>query len=263
MAWIKIDRKITDHWIWNNPVFLKAWITLIIAVNYEEKKSLIHGELISCKRGQSLFSLNTWVKQFGKGWTVQKVRTFFELLKNDSMIEVEGLRKTTRLTICNYESYQEVQQTNNTQRTDKQHTDNTQITSTKEYKELKKKSKIVEGENWRTNFDIYLDDLRRDYLEIKNDLVWISEKQKYHPNLNIPLTLEKSCVEFWATKKGWANKKKSKIEEPDWKATLTNALSQPQNKVYNGKNNNNPSLPSETEFIDAVKQGYINAANGN
>ena len=126
-----------SHWIAKNSDYFFAWSMILMNVNFEDKKVLIHGELIECKRGQSLNSLQTWVKIFGKGWTIQRVRTFLNLLKNDSMINIEGLRKTTRLTVCNYEYYQGEQQTNNTQTTDKQHTNNRQITTTKEYKESK------------------------------------------------------------------------------------------------------------------------------
>jgi len=141
-GWIKLHRKIFEHWIMKNPHYFKAWITMLIIVNYDDKKCLIHGEVIECKRGQSILSLDSWVKIFSNGWTKQKVRTFFELLKNDSMIELEGLRKTTRLTICNYDNYQIEQHTNNTQRTRKQHTDNTQVTPTKELEEVKKEKNI-------------------------------------------------------------------------------------------------------------------------
>lgn len=137
-GWIKLHRKIAQHWIYKNSDYVKAWICILITVNYEDKKVLIHGELIECKRSQSLLSLLSWAKLFGKNWTIQKVRTFFELLKSDSMIITEGLPKTTRLTVCNYDDYQTEQQTDNTQITFKQQTDNTQITTTKEVKEVKK-----------------------------------------------------------------------------------------------------------------------------
>lgn len=47
------------------------------------------------------------------------------------MIEVEGLQKTTRITICKYDDYQNKQHTDNTQITHEQHTDNTQIDTNK------------------------------------------------------------------------------------------------------------------------------------
>lgn len=80
-------------------------------------------------------SLKSWAKQFK--WTIQQVRTFFKLLEKDLMITSEGMRKTTRITICNYESYQETQHTDNTQITHKQHTTNTQITTNKNDKKEK------------------------------------------------------------------------------------------------------------------------------
>jgi hypothetical protein len=123
-GWITIHRKIKEHWIWDDAVYLKAWLAILLTVNHEDNKVLIEGELIECKRGQSLLSLTGWSKCLGKKWTIQRVRTFFNLLKKDKMIEVEGLRKTTRVTICNYDTYQIKQQTNNKEITRRQQGDN-------------------------------------------------------------------------------------------------------------------------------------------
>lgn len=128
-GWITIHRKIKEHWIWDDATYLKAWIAILLTVNHENNKVLIEGELIECKRGQSLLSLNGWAKCFGKRWTIQRVRTFLKLLKDDTMIEVEGLRKTTRVTVCNYDTYQINQQTNNRQITRSQQGDNKEITT--------------------------------------------------------------------------------------------------------------------------------------
>lgn len=128
-GWISLHRKMMEHWIWKDANYLKAWIAIIMIVNHEDKKILIENELIDCNRGQSLNSLASWANIFGNNWSIQKVRTFFDLLKKDSMINTEGLRKTTRLTVCNYELYQNLQQTNNRQTTDKQQADNKQITT--------------------------------------------------------------------------------------------------------------------------------------
>lgn len=118
-GWIKLNRKIMDHWICENPLYFKAWIQMIMSVNHQDNTSLINNELIQCKRGQSLLSIQNWCKLFGKEWSIQKVRTFFKLLQNESMIVTSGLQKTTRLTICNYDFYQSDQQTNNEQTTTK------------------------------------------------------------------------------------------------------------------------------------------------
>lgn len=127
-GWILIHRRIENHWIWDESQYLKAWIKIILTVNCKDAKVLIQGDLIECKRGQSLLSLAGWVKMFGKKWTIQRVRTFFELLKDDKMITTKGLRKTTQLTVCNYDTYQKPQQATNRQ-----------LTTNKEGKELKER----------------------------------------------------------------------------------------------------------------------------
>ena len=93
------------------------------------------------------------------------------------------------------------------------------------------------SENWKTNFEIYIQDLRNAFNSIKNDTEFIESMQKYHNNLDIILTIEKSCVKYWATMEGWEKKRKSKIENIDWKKTFKNGLDQSFNKVYKQKDN--------------------------
>lgn len=146
-GWIKLHRKITEHWIFSNPHYFRAWVIMLFTVNYEPKKCLISGLLVECDRGQSVLSLESWVDLFGVSkksgaWTFQKVRTFFDLLEQDGMITKENMIKTTRITICNYNTYQEVQQPSNNQVTTKQQPSNNQVTTTKERKEVKNDKKI-------------------------------------------------------------------------------------------------------------------------
>lgn len=105
-GWIKLHKAIKDHWIFENPEYLKAWLQILIEVNYEPKTSIIQGQQIFCDRGQKIYSMESWAKIFGKKWTRKRARCFFELLKKDGMIRTEGLSKTTRVTVCNYETYQ-------------------------------------------------------------------------------------------------------------------------------------------------------------
>jgi hypothetical protein len=104
MSWIKLDRDITFHWIWKDPVKLKWWLDLLLTVNYIDNKVNICNKLFECKRGQSIMSLQNWSIR----WNTSKdsVRNFFLLLEKDKMILIENLVKTTRITICNYELYQ-------------------------------------------------------------------------------------------------------------------------------------------------------------
>lgn len=196
-GWIKIYRSIKKHWIWSDSKYFKAWIQIILDVNHSDSKVLIEGELLDCKRGQSLKSLTTWTKEFGVDWSVQKTRTFFDLLKKDGMIVTEGLRKTTRLTICNYDSYQNMQQADNKQTTDKQQSDNNQGTTNKNEKKLKNEKKIYIPE----------------YLEFKEHA--ISQKP------NIDLEHLKLKYDAWISN-GWKNGNNKSIV--NWKSALNNTL---------------------------------------
>lgn len=104
--WLKINRSILNHWVYEDAETFKAWIAILAKVNYAESKVKIGGSILKCKRGESLFSLDTWAKIFGYGWNKSKVRRFFKLLESDKMIVTKNEFKTTRLTVCKYDSYQ-------------------------------------------------------------------------------------------------------------------------------------------------------------
>lgn len=103
-GFVSIFRSIKKHWIWNDSIKFKWWIDILLTVNHTDKKVNIGYEIIDCKRGQSIQSLQTWAKQFN--CDKSKVRRFFDLLQKDKMICIESVQKTTRLTVLNYDSYQ-------------------------------------------------------------------------------------------------------------------------------------------------------------
>lgn len=167
-GWIKLYRGIQDHWIFDNPDYLKAWITIILTVNHEDRKVVVRGELLECNRGQSLLSLTNWAKLFGKKWSIQRLRTFFELLKHDSMINSEGLKYTTRLTVCNYDTYQDSQQADNILPTFEQHSENILLTTNKNDKN-DKNERSKERDDFLTKIirafqDSYFDVFQNEYV---------------------------------------------------------------------------------------------------
>lgn len=103
-GWISLHRKIQDHWIWQDPIKLRWWLDILLTVNTAEAKVKIGNDFYVCQRGESLLSLQSW----GERWRTSKdaVRNFFTLLEKDHMINRVNLTKTTRLTVCNYDSYQ-------------------------------------------------------------------------------------------------------------------------------------------------------------
>jgi len=183
-GWIKIHRQIQKHWIWNNAEYLKAWIAILMSVNHDSKKVLIHGELFDCDRGQSLMSLQNWVKVFGKNWTIRKVRTFFTLLENDAMICTKGMRKTTCITVCNYDSYQEQRQANDTQTTSRRQANDKQTTTNKNDKNYKNEKNYKEE-------DIFISDeikkLKEDFERFNN---WLDTETKFVRKIKTQMTEE-------------------------------------------------------------------------
>lgn len=87
---------------------------MILEANHADGTVNIGMQLIECKRGQSVRSLQGWSKRWGVSKST--VRSFFDLLKNDSMLRTENITVTTRITILNYDDYQTLPHATQTQR---------------------------------------------------------------------------------------------------------------------------------------------------
>jgi DNA-binding transcriptional regulator YhcF (GntR family) len=113
MGYICLHRSIRDHWIYQDEKKFKWWCDILMECNHSDQKLSIGFQLIECKRGQTVNSLQTWAKM----WRVDvgQVRRFFQLLQNDGMVVTENVKKTTRLTVCNYDNYNNRRQANDTQ----------------------------------------------------------------------------------------------------------------------------------------------------
>jgi len=188
-GYIKAFRSIENHWISSNSYYFHAFIKMIMRVNYINDSTIIEGEFIECKRGQAIFSLDTWSDIFNyklskRWWTKQKVRTFFSLLVRDKMICTEGLRKTTRVTICNYDSYQNNQHGENTEKTRRKHSKNTEKTPSKERKEFKKEIYIPEFLEFKEYALSKKPNIDIEHLKLKYD-AWVSNDWKNGNNKKI------------------------------------------------------------------------------
>jgi hypothetical protein len=108
IGWIKIERAITEHWIYSDPIKFKWWVTMLINVNYKDSKFALGNKLYDLKKGSSANSLRTWAFILNTG--VKSVTSFFTLLENDGMIERKtigvGKHSTTVVNITNFAKYQ-------------------------------------------------------------------------------------------------------------------------------------------------------------
>lgn len=116
------------------------------------------------------------------------------------------------------------------------------------------------GKTWREDFEVYKTELRMAYKTLREDDAWISTQQRFNPGMNIALSLEKACVNYWATEAAWKHKRKQKIQTINWHQTLSNALSQPQNKVYN--DNRTHQKPNSGGVSDDFKRGILETLLG-
>lgn len=96
---------------------------------------------------------------------------------------------------------------------------------------------IHKEKDWRSSFEVYRSEAKQAYESLLKDPEYLSEKKHFHPNVDIPLSIEKCFVEYWGTEAGWKQKKKSKTKEINWKSTFTNALNLKSNQVYETKQN--------------------------
>jgi hypothetical protein len=134
-GWIKLYRDLNKHWIWDNSDYLKWWLDILLEVNHTDSKVVIKNKIYECKRGEKLYSLDTWATRWKTNKS--KVRRFFELLQKDSMIVLKNETQTTRLIVCKYEDYQELRHADETQTKRKRNANETHLTPIQEEKEYK------------------------------------------------------------------------------------------------------------------------------
>ena len=117
---------------------------------------------------------------------------------------------------------------------------------------------------WRDSFEVYLQDCRDAWKRWVGNREWMAERQRFNPGVNIKLTLEKACKEFWATEAGWLHKKKSRCKTIDWKRIFEYAISQKTNRVYERSKDNSRGkdglTDEEREQLERALQSAVNAS---
>lgn len=105
-GWIKLHRKITDHWLWEDKPFARgqAMIDLLILAGYNDQSKYIDGNLETVERGSAVTSIRRLCNRWG--WSNSKVIKFLKTLENDSIMHVKSDTKKTVITIVNYSVYQ-------------------------------------------------------------------------------------------------------------------------------------------------------------
>lgn len=113
-GWILLYREIESHWIWKDPVKLRAWLYLLQNAAYKVCQQELDGIVYECQRGQlvtslSLLSVNIGMKR-------STTRSFLMQLQRWHMVKLTVCSKCTQITICNYDKYQKLPNGEQTQR---------------------------------------------------------------------------------------------------------------------------------------------------
>lgn len=105
-GWIKVHRKIKDHWLYQDKPFDRyhAWEDLLLSVNHEQNTFLHGNKLLTVERGQVVTSLRKLGERWG--WNQEKVKRFLTLLQTDGMIQIRCDTTMTLVTVANWGFYQ-------------------------------------------------------------------------------------------------------------------------------------------------------------
>ena len=169
-GYIKLWRKIEDNWLWKVPrkfSKLEAWIDIIMQVqwNPEPEEVVIKNKVLTCNRGESLKSLETWAKRWN--WDKSATRRFFNLLKKTGQIDTQSDTITTRLKVINYDTYCPLRHADDTELNSERNASETQVTpDNKDNKD----NKVKKDKNTPVVFPDWLDkELWKEYKKYRGN----------------------------------------------------------------------------------------------
>ncbi|MDR3551262.1 MAG: hypothetical protein P4L31_07655 [Candidatus Babeliales bacterium] len=213
IGWISLHRQIQDHWIWQDANKLKWWLDMLMTVNSNPAKVNLGNEIYDCGRGESLISLQGWASR----WHISKdaARNFITLLEKDKMIKRVSIGKSTRITICNYDTYQ---QPLHVKQTDDKRTANAKQTpshpNNKEDKENNENKILSES-----LFDVIIKEEEHKPILFRNSL----EFDINHLKKNLEEKYSMANIEYYyESALNWSNSKNKKMV--DWTATVRNFI---------------------------------------
>jgi len=115
--------------------------------------------------------------------------------------------------------------------------------------------------NSQEGFKLYTEMAKLALSALQADRAYIKERQEFHPELDIRMSLQKAWTDYWLKKAGWKNKRDKARGKPnyeiDWRATANNALTQKCNQVWQLKEDRErPNVRTITEE-EARREGII------
>jgi hypothetical protein len=181
-GWIKTHRKIMDHWLVEKPEQFVWWMDILFETNYEDKEWVVGDQVFMVKRGECLYSLETWAKR----WKIDKsaVRRFLIKLQKCNMIEYRNETVTTRISVCNYATYQHNSEENETHLEQERNANETHLKPTKERKNVKNNTRPKPTEKKATGDAIWYELVNLWRTEEDPNLLNGPTKKKYFDKLS-------------------------------------------------------------------------------
>lgn len=103
-GFIKLDRAIFEHWIFQDAEKFRAFVDLIQLMRWKDEKLVIGNKVVDIPRGSYYTSELKLAERWG--WSRNKTRDYLKLLENEGMITKKGTAKGTMLSLENYDLYQ-------------------------------------------------------------------------------------------------------------------------------------------------------------
>ena len=110
-SFIKLYRKIQDNWIWDNPLYLKCWIDMLMRASIKPSSMLLNNQIIEVNRGEIVFSQRNFAKR--NNMSRQQLRTFLTKLEKSKMIRSKSNPDVTHLILVGYSTYNDSKLTQN------------------------------------------------------------------------------------------------------------------------------------------------------
>lgn len=103
-GWIKVNREIMDHWIFQDAEYFRAWVMMLMMANHDGTTILVEKVPVKIQRGSfysSILSLSGQLK-----WSRKRTTRFIDMLEEESMVTTKRTANGTTFCIVNYSKYQ-------------------------------------------------------------------------------------------------------------------------------------------------------------
>lgn len=107
-GYVNLYRELKDKSIWieSTPEQAKILITLLLMANHAQNRWEFKGQQFTCKPGQLITSLESIVKNAGKGISIRNTRTALKRFEKLGFLTNESTKQNRLITICNWSTYQ-------------------------------------------------------------------------------------------------------------------------------------------------------------